>query len=92
MGCWKKRFWRRCNDEAFYFGVIVVVGLHAPAPFPEAQRIEGYHSEFICLDEDSGELMGPLDGCGCHAWDAEAEGLSVWVASNVFARTMSAML
>ena len=46
-----------------------------PAPFPEAQRIEGATTlEFICLDEDSGELMGPLDGCGCHAWDAEAEG------------------
>lgn len=40
------------------------------ASLPEYESVEGAsHLAFICVDDETGTPMGPIDGCGCHVFD-----------------------
>ncbi len=42
------------------------------ASLPEYESVEGAsHLDFICLDDVSGAPMGPIEGCGCHTYNAD---------------------
>jgi hypothetical protein len=54
---------------------LLMLGLGCTAAsLPEYEAVEGgSHLAFVCVDEETGSPMGPIDGCGCHVYD-EAQG------------------
>lgn len=55
-------------------GILLLTFGCTATPFPESQRVEGATVlSFVCADERTGELLGPIESCGCNVWDADNE-------------------